>query len=162
MKTLVILASVLLALAVLGIVFAAESNVPAQVSVNGFTSVTITPCVATLNFGSGNPGANDLPVTCQNATAGAVAVKNDPVSNGNIIVSAKGTNFTSSGNSIDVSRIEFDEANAKSSPINLTTSYQQSSTGVVPGQTVGIWYWLDIPSGQASGSYAGTLSVQGV
>lgn len=157
--TLLVIASVLV-LGVIGVVFAAQSDVPAQVVVNAFTSVTITPCASPLSFGSGNPGTNDLAVACQNG-GGAVTVTNNPVSNGNINVDTKGTNFTSSGNNITVNKIEFDESNAKPSPTALSEAFQASSAAVTPGSSVGIWYWLDIPSGQAAGTYSGTLSVKG-
>jgi len=162
MKTaLVILASVLLVLGIVGVGFAAELNQQATVTVNSYASVTISACADPLSFGSGDPGATDLAVSCQTATTPAISVTNDPVSNQDITVETKGTDFTYDTYTIAVSNIEFDKSNAKSSPTVLSTTYQTSSTGVSPGTTVGIWYWLDIPNGQAAGDYSGTLSVRG-
>jgi hypothetical protein len=161
MKTnLAVLVGILL-VGIAGLAFAAEQSVPAQVTVNSHASVTITPCASTLNFGSGDPGDTDLPVDCQNATDGAITVTNDDVSNQNINVETKGTDFASGENSIAVSNLEFDEDNNKSSPTTLSTAYQTSSSNIASGSSAKIWYWLDIPAGQTAGTYSGTISVRG-
>lgn len=159
----VLVASIIGLLVMTGIyfAFAAESNVPASVTVNSYASVTITPCAGTLSFGSGNPGDNDLAVTCQGAGAPAANVSNDVVSNTNINVETKGTDFTYLTNTIAVNKLEFDESNAKPSATILSAAYQPSTSGVTPGTSAGIWYWIDIPSTQAAGTYSGTISVKG-
>jgi hypothetical protein len=166
--SLVILAGVLLAFAVLGVVHAdaATSNVQSSVTVNGYVSVTITVnplCSGTMNFTSGNPGDVNKPVTCQNVTAGAVSVRNDPISNGNIAVDTTGLNFTSGGNKIAITNVAFDRDNTAANKTAMAESpvYKTVYTGVTPGQSKDVWYWMNIPSGQASGSYTTTITVRG-
>ncbi len=160
MKFWIILASVFLVLGIVGVGFAAEQSFTAEVTVNEYTSVTITPCSSTLDFGDVNPGTTDQPVSCQNDTSPAINVSVDPVGNKNINVETAGTDFTSGTDIIPVSNIEFDESNSKTSPQTLDTTYKTSTSGVSPGGEAGIWYWMDIDTNQPAGSYTGTIKVK--
>ena len=137
-----------------------EQTATASVTVNTFISITISTCGAGIGFGSKDPGTTDNPVTCQGAGTAAATVTNDAISNVNVDVQVKGTDF--SGGPIPVSNVEFDEANTKASPTTLTTSYQTSTSGVVPGGSAGVWYWLDIPGGTPAGTHTSTFSFQGI
>jgi len=159
-KTLAIMA--ILVLVLVGAAFGVEQTVSASVTVTQYVSVTIAPCAGTLSFGgSVNPGTNDNPVACQGAGTAAINITNNAVSNKVIDVSTKGTNFNGTGGTIAIGQAEFDESNAKPSATTLTTAYLTSSTSVAVGSSAGIWYWLDIPSAQAAGTYTSTFSVKG-
>ncbi len=168
MKTyLAILVGLLLVSGIAGfaIVEAVEHNVDATVTVEELISVTVTPCATTLSFGSNDPGTLDANVSCQGSGAPAIDVSVDSVGNQNVDVDTAGTDFctdypTCSGDQIGVGNIEFDKDNAKSNPTVLSLSYQSSTAGVAPGSSAGVWYWMDIGSTQAPGSYSGTLKVQ--
>ena len=159
MKFWIILASVFLVLGIVGVGFAAEQSFTAEVTVNEYTSVTITAC-GDLNFGAGTPGEN-LAISCQNDTSGAITITNNNVSNKNINISTNGTDFTSGSYKILVSNVTFYTSNSNTTATALTGSYQQVYNNVAPNSTVGIWYWMDIPDGQEAGTYSGTISVRG-
>lgn len=156
------LLTILTMLMLLSIVVSAEEQiVDSTLGVNSFVSVTITPCADPLDFGSGNPN-EELAISCQGVGVPAVNISNDLVSNANINVSTLGNNFVDGGNSIAIGNFEFDENNTQGSTTALTTSYQQSSVGVAPDTSVGIWYWGTIPAGQNAGSYVGNFTIEGI
>jgi len=159
MKFWIILASVFLVLGIVGVGFAAEQSFTAEVTVNEYTSVTITAC-GDLNFGAGTPGET-LAISCQNDTSGAITITNNNVSNKNINISTNGTDFTSGSDKILVSNITFSTSNSNTTAIALIGSYQQVYSNVAPGGSVGIWYWITIPESQPAGTYNGTISVKG-
>lgn len=159
MKRLLVLALAMALVMVGSVMPVTEQTTSASVTVNTLISITISTCGA-VDFGSKDPGTTDNPISCQGAGIAAVNVTNDAVSNVNVDVQVKGTDF--SGGPIAVSNVEFDEDNTKTTPTTLSTIYQTSTSGVVPGSNAGVWYWLDIPGGTTAGTYSSTFSFQGI
>lgn len=152
---------VILILLSLGIAIAAEKTSTAQVVVNEFVDISISICGAQLNFGSGNPGANDLPITCQNVGVPAVTITNTNMSSVALNMSVKGADFTGPA-AYAVTESDWDDDNTHASPTTLTTNYVVSATNVAVDATKNLWYWIDIPSSQLAGTYTSTFYFQGL
>jgi len=160
-KELGFLVCLLMLMGISGFVMAAEQDVPAQVEVSEFISVTLTPCHNPLDFGSGNPGDENLEPACQNNFTSAISVTNDPLSNKDVDVETKGSDFQNAfSNILGVEEIGFEDTWNPFGTTVLSTAYQTVTTGISPSSSSGVWYFMDIPSGQESGSYTGTLSVR--
>lgn len=174
-KILVSLVSVLLILGIVSVAIAAtfqESAVTASASVNQFVSITLTDAgVAGVNFGSLDPGTSDTPDAAQTSVIPAIKVTNDVVSNVNIKVNAKGTDFSDGGvNSFGAGQATYDDDNIPSQGVEtgkaetaLANAYPGVDyyTGIAPGSNAGFWFFLDIPSSQAAASYTSTLTFKG-
>lgn len=153
---------------VLSFAIAAEQDIPTQVTVSEFLSVTITPCSDPLTFGNGAPGDDDLAITCQDSSNPAVVVANDPISNVNMIAFTKGTDFTDGSVTFTPDSIRFSNMSNSLIPgADLDYSWKGINTelyggSVAPGSSIGVWYWLSVDAGQEAGTYTGTISVTGV
>jgi len=138
-----------------------EDSATATVTVNTFISITIGTCTGGLVFGAGeDPGAVDVAIACQDVSTAAATVTNDAISNVNVDVQVKGSDF--SGGPIAVSNVEYDEANDQASKTTLTTTYVTTTAGVTPSSTASVWYWLDIPGNTAAGTHTSTFSFQAI
>ena len=174
MKKFLLFGIVLLVLA--GMVYSVEQFTLASVDVNTFVSITLSDPVgsAEVDFSALNPGVNNNPDLEQTGVAGAIKVTNDAVSNTNIKVDVKGTNFNSvsTGASIAVGQVTYDDDNTPSQGVEtakaettLATTYPGVAyyTGVTPSSAVDFWFFLDVPSGQtAATDYSSTFTFQGI
>ena len=160
--TLVILASVLLALTIIGVGFAApvgNTDVGASVTVNGYKDVTVTPCASPLSFGSLNPGTNDNPVIpgCVN---GDVRVTNNPASNGAVAVTIKGTDFTGvPSGTIVIGQVGWDKDNTPLTTTAMTTIAASVESALASGISADMYFFLDVPSAQIAAAYSSTFTV---
>lgn len=151
----------------------AVDTTTASVNVNQFVSITLTdPNSDGVNFGSTNPGINDIRDTGQTNATAAIRVTNDAVSNVDINVNVKGIDFvgTPSG-TILVGSVTYDDDNGPSevgetSPkaeTVLATTYPGTDyyTSISPGSNADFWFFLDVPSSQAAASYTSTFTFKG-
>lgn len=159
-KETMLVLGMLVTMSLVGLAIAAEQSASAQVQVSEYVSVTITPCSTTLSFGTGNPGDTNLPLSCQSNNTAGFTVTNEAVSNKAVSVKTKADNLGANSTSISVSNMKFDESNARSSPTTMSSSYQTSTASLSTNSTAGVWYWLDIPSGASSGTYAASIYVK--
>lgn len=173
MKKFLVLGIVILVL--VGLVYSVEQSATASVDVNELISITLSdPAGAVeVDFGAKNPGTNNNPDLEQTVSAGAIKVANDAVSNVDINVSVKGTDFASAstGASILSSKVTYDDDSAASQGVEtgktettLLNVYSASPyyTNVVPSSAVDFWFFLDVPSGQkAAADYISTFTFKG-
>ena len=163
---------------VVGIVMAvtAEQGVGASVTVNEFVSITLTDAGSPgVNFGSSDPGVNNNPDAAQDTAqvTPAIGVTNDAISNVNVNIDVKGTVFNGSpSGTMAVSQATYDDDGTADEnpevigPLDetvLATTYPGTPyySAVTPGDSVGFWFFLDIPTGQAAASdYQGTFTFQ--
>ena len=169
----------LFSLVLVGLVMAVAVETPAtaKVTVNTFLSVTVTDTESNgIVFGSLNPNTFNNPDLAQDTaqTTPAVTVANDAVSNININVDVRGTDFVSTSDNtkiISVGQVTYDDDGAADEDSEvplvetvLTTNYPVTPyySAVVPGSSVGFWFFLDVPCGQAAASdYESTFSFEG-
>ena len=159
MKALVILASVLLVIAAIGVAFAAvpgNTDVGASVTVSAYKDVTVTACDP-LAFGTLNPGTNDNPVNCANPED--VKVTNNAISNGNVDVKIKGTDFSDGSHTIAITNAGWDSDNTATTTTAMSTTLGAVGSALTPGQSVSMYFFLDVPSAQTAGAYTSTFTV---
>ncbi len=143
-----------------------EDSASASVTVNQFVSITLTDYgTSGLDFQSLNPGTNDNPEKDQNADSGAVGVANDAISNVTVNLYVKGDNFctdypTCAGDTIAVTYVEYNAASTTPGT-GLTASYVDTTVDLAPSASQDLWYWIDVPSGQAAGSYSSSFAFKG-
>ncbi len=144
-----------------------EDVATATVTVNSFVDITIADNgAAGLSFGSLDPGTNNNPEAAQNGV-GAVNFTVQSTTNKNPVnVKLNATNFTSGATTFN-GNVTADDDNAidnatetGAAQLQLTTTLQTFKT-LSPGASTGIWYWIDIPSGQAALSYTSTFGFRG-
>ena len=152
-----------------------EESIPASVTINELIDVTVSDKgAAGFSFGELNPGmTNNKEAAQTNGAASvlpAVQVTNEPTSNSNAEISLKGSDFTG-GSSIGIGNVSYDDDGAVDEGLdsgalpqtNLRNSYPASEyVALSPGSSVNIWFWLDVPIDQPSGSYSSTFTFQGV
>lgn len=147
----------------------------ASVGVNEFISITLSDPAGDVEvaFGDLNPDDADKPDLEQSTgtTTPAITVTNDAVSNVDIEVDVKGTDFGGPGaNTIAVSAVTYDDDGDPSQTTEtgqaetaMATGYPSPSyyTGVMPGSSVGFWFFIDVPSAQWAGDYTSTFTFRG-
>ena len=137
----------------------------ADVSVNTVISITLTPCPAggSLGFGSLNPGTVNKSATCQNSTVPAVNVTVDDVTNIDVNISVKGTNYlhTDTINFLDVRNTPFNATSFTTGPYQLKTGDQNvtkvaADTGA---DSINFWFWISTPNAfLKAGTYTSTYT----
>lgn len=151
-----------------------ESSAPASVTVNEFVDITLTDAgAAGFAFGSLDPGILNKNETAQSdgANSPAATVTREITSNVNVLVRLQGADFTSGGNTLAVTNVSYDDDGAVDQGIdsgiyaqtNLTITYPVGAWATLTSGSpnVNVWFWLDVPSGQAAGSYSSTFSFKG-
>ena len=164
----------IMSLVLMSFAFAAvdEEGVGASVTVNEFVSITLTdPGVPGVKFGSGDPGNSDIPDVAKGAGTPAIRVTNDVISNVDVKVNVKGTNFTDgNSNNFAAGQATYDDDELASEggetgkpETTLANDYPVSDyyTGIAPGSDADFWFFLDIPTSQAAATYTSTLTFQG-
>ena len=147
-----------------------EASASASVTVNEFVDITITDRgAAGINFGGLDPGTNNNPEAAQTVFLGAINFTVQSTTNKNPVnVKLSGTDFSAVGNpNITISNVAADDDSTvdggdgvNAAQISLSTAFQTLKT-LSPASSQEIWYWLDVPSGQAAATYASTFSFRG-
>lgn len=149
-----------------------EESVGASLAVPPMVSITITDAgTSGVNFGSIDPGTTDVGDADQGASTPAIIVTNDAVSNFNIKVNVKGTDFsgTPSG-TLTVDHVTYDDDNTPSevsetgkAETALDTTYPVTDyyTGITPGSDADFWFFIDVPSDQYAADYSSTFTFYG-
>ena len=158
----------------LGVVMATvdTQTASATVTVNELVSITLTDAGGGgVIFGSSDPGINDIGDADQTSVIPAIRVTNDAVSNVNVNVDVKGTDFTGTpSGSMVAGQATYDDENLPSegsetgkAETTLANAYPGTPyySSIAPGNDADFWFFLDIPSGQAAASYSSTLTFQG-
>jgi len=148
-----------------------EASAGASVTVNTFVSITLTDAGSPgVNFISSNPGDNDVNDTAQTNAVPAIRVTNDAISNVNVKVDVKGTDFADNGNNFVAGQATYDDDGAATEVSEtgkvetaLANTYPGTGyyTAITPTSSADFWFFLDIPSGQAAGTYSNTLTFRG-
>ena len=134
-----------------------------SVTVNTFVETSITNSSAT--FGSLDPGTTD-----NNATTNPTQITNTANSNTAVDIYLQATNLTDNGNQIAVSNLVVrqetggDSATFVASPsfINGTIANTGYFENVAVSSTTNFLFALSVPSGQASGTYTGNVTLKSV
>jgi len=155
-----VLIALALSLCLIGVVAAPaaalEQPIGATVSVNAFSSFTITDNgTEGLSFTASNPGA----VNIAEANSPSITVSAAPENNQTGTVSIKGVDFASGGNTIPIGNAKWDKDSDVAGATAMTTSYVVVGT-LTAGTSLSIYHWLSIPNGQASGAYTSTFTYQ--
>ena len=84
------------------------------------------------------------------------------ISTANIDLYLKGDDFSGAG-IIAVGNTTYAKDNSKTEETILTSSYPGTAyfTGVIPGSSEDLWYWVDLPSGQTGGVYNSIFYFEG-
>jgi len=157
--TLIILVSVFLLLGIVAVYALGNTDVTASVTVNPWKDVSVAPCASPISFGSLNPGTDNNPVTpgCAN---GDIRVTSNPASNGNIAVTITGTDFTGTpSGTIAVGQVGWDKDNTDTTTTALTTSPVSVESALTAGNSVDMYFFLDVPTAQTAASYSSTFTV---
>lgn len=94
-----------------------------------------------------------------------------PTSNVNIAIRLKGTDFTGTGGTIAITNVDYDDDGGESdgdsgnlAQTGMEIAYPGSlyATLTSGSPTLDVWFWLNVPGGQAAGTYASTFSFQGI
>jgi len=156
-------------------VIPAEESISASVNVNEFLDTTVTDKGSTgFSFGNLDPGTTNNKETAQTdgsgSTSPAVEVTNEATSNVDANMSFKGTNFVGAG-TIPINNAKYDDDGAVDEPSDsgaqnqtrLATDYPGNAYATLsPGNSIDIWFWLDVPTSQAAGSYSSTFTFQSI
>jgi len=151
------------------------TSASASVTVNTFVDITLTDAgAAGFAFGSNDPGTSNNKEVDQtegvSSILPAATVTRETTSNVGVKVRLKGTDFTGGAGTIAISNAKYDDdgAHTEAPETNLpvttmTTAYPgtEYTTLTAVSPSVKIWFWLDIPTGQAAGSYSSTFSFEG-
>ena len=145
-------------------------------AVQTYISCTWSDSSLNVSFGSSlNPNTNDINASLNYVVAAAnitwYNVTVDTLSNvvGNITV--QGADFISGANRLGITNITWASNTTNSSGVNmqassstvLTTSYDIANVVALNepiGSTAWFRFWLDVPSGQLSGTYNGNYTMQ--
>lgn len=175
-KVLVFIVSLLILTSVVGVVMAEsdEANTGATVIVNEFVSITLSDPTGDIevDFDALDPGTDDNPDLEQSTgqTTAAITVTNDVVSNVDVNVDVKGTVFSDGTNTIAVSQVTYDDdgdasqgTETGSAETPLATDYPETPyySNVAPENSVGFWFFLNVPTSQTAGTYTSTFYFEG-
>lgn len=152
-----------------------EASASASVTVNTFVDITLTDAAPSgFSFGSLDPGTTNNKEAAQtdgvSSTLPAATVTRETTSNVDVKVRSKGTNFVVGANTLAVSNVKYDDDGAHtegaetSLPVtNMATTYPVAAyaTLTAGSPSVKIWFWLNVPTGQAAGAYTSTFSFEG-
>jgi hypothetical protein len=155
MKKLIISITLALLLIAIAAVPAMADDITASVTVTSYASVTITDNgAAGLSFGSLTPGTDkQAEAAAPSVTVTAAEENNTPV---NIKIS--GTDFTDGGtNSFGIDNALWnDESNDATATAMSTTAATVATLNA--NESVNIYHWLSIPTGQAAATYNSTFT----
>jgi len=169
-----IMSLVLMSFSVYGALFE-EASASASVTVNSFVDISLTDAgAAGFAFGSDDPGTSNNKEAAQTdgvaSVLSAATVTREATSNVDVFIRLKGEDFTTGGDTIAVSNVKYDddgehtEGSETNLPVtDMTTTYPGSAYTTLTSASpdLKVWFWLDIPSGQAAGSYTSTFSFDG-
>ncbi len=145
-----------------------EATATASVTVNTFIDITITDRgAAGINFGSLDPATNNNPEAAQTGLLGAVNFSVESTTNKNPTnVKLNASSFSGGAGSFDGNVTADDDATPDqgvetgAAQLQLTTT-MQTLKSLAPGASTEIWYWMDVPVSQATGSYTATFGFRG-
>ena len=150
-----------------------ETSGAASVTVNEFVDITLTDTAGGgFSFGGLDPGTINKNESDQvdglASTTGAATVTRQTTSNVDVKVRLKGTNFIVGSNTLPITYVTYDDDGEvdvfpDTTQANLTTAYPGAAYATLTGASpdLKIWFWLDVPTGQAAGSYSSTFSFEG-
>jgi len=146
----------------------AENPTPAtaSVTVNEFINFTVTDIGAPgINFGALTGGMTEQPEKDQQQNGGAVKLQVGSETNVvcNVQMKGEGDFRNSTGQTIPLGNVKWEKTNSPSTAYSMTTSYATvftSSVGAVRAENV--YYWINVPSRQAAGTYTTTFWYQAV
>lgn len=143
----------LMLLAVFAIPVAAD-DIPASVTVNSFSSVTITDNGDSgLLFGSQNPGTVKTP----EAGSPSITITAASENNQTVTIVVSGVNFADGGNSIPIANAFWNASDNSGTATAMSTTPTTVGT-LDAGQSLNIYHWLTIPASQAAGDYTSTFT----
>jgi len=150
-----------------------EASAGASVTVTTFIDMTLTDTgTAGFDFDSLDPGTSNKNESDQvdgsSSTTPAATVTREATSNVDVLVRLKGDDFSGAG-AIPIGNVAYnDDGVVDGAAVNLpqtdlTTTYPGSAYATLTSgnSTLDIWFWLDIPPGQAAGAYTSTFSFEG-
>ncbi len=132
-----------------------EQPVTASVTVTEFIDVTVTDHGDTgLHFGSLAPGASKQ----AEAAAPSITVSLAAGGNTDVTVSLKGLDFSDGVSaSFPVDNAFWNDADDAGLATPMSTAYAAVGT-LTPANSLSIYHWLSIPSGQDAASYTSTFT----
>jgi len=165
-----------------GMAVSEEASAGASVTVNTFVDITLTDAgTGGFAFGNLNPDTQNNKEADQTDGAASIlsaaTVTRQATSNVDVLVRLKGSTFVNNGDTLPITNVDYDDDGevdvTGAGEIGLTQETLQTTYPSTAGTdnpwatltgastTVKIWFWLDVPSGQAAGSYTSTFSFEG-
>jgi len=151
-----------------------EASAGATVTVNEFVDISIVDTgTAGFSFGSQDPGTTNNKEVDQIdgsiSTTPAVKVKRETTSNVDVKVRLKGNDFNGGPGTIAVTKVAYNDDGVVDGSLvglaqkDLATTYPGTAyTTLATGNPeLKVWFWLDVPTSQAAGSYTSTFFFEG-
>jgi hypothetical protein len=161
-RIIVSLAIALLLIATLALPVAAadEGSVDAFVTVTSYISITITDAgTAGIHFGSLAPGTSDNPDTDAYDIMPSANITVDSGSTVSVDLQIRGNDFNASTFPVSNAKYSNTYSGAKTA---MSTSYADFALDVAPGESAGVWHWLDVPASGVVGDYDSIFSYKAV
>ncbi len=118
--------------------------------------ISITLFGYPIDFTSQNPNTQDNP-----GLGNPYTIRVDPETTVNVDIYQKGNDF-SGGSVLGINNMSWFNANNSASSYQMLKNYQNNVSNIAPGTNVSLYYWLDIPMGQAGGDYNTTINIKAV
>jgi len=158
-----------------------EASGAASVTVNEFVDITLTDTAGGgFIFGGKDPGTTNNKEAAQTdgntSTTGAATITRETTSNVNVLIRLKGDDFTVGGDTLAVTNVDYDDDGGVDQGVDSGTYTQETLSTTYPSDTgtndpwatltsgspdVKVWFWLDIPTSQAAGSYTSNFFFEG-
>jgi len=175
-----IMSLVLMSFAVFGAT-SEEASASASVTVNTFVDITLTDTAGGgFIFGSLDPGTTNNKEAAQTdgntSTTGAATITRETTSNVDVLIRLKGDDFTVGSDTLAVTNVDYDDDGGVDQGVDSGTYTQETLSTTYPSgagtndpwatltsgsPTVKVWFWLDVPTAQAAGSYSSTFAFEG-
>jgi len=171
--------SVMLIMLVLGAYMVSEINVlalseqtmPSNVTVSAYVAIALSTNWTSIQFGDVDPATSDNNAS-HNYDGGSdnttywVTVSSDSNQNADLCIKDNWALNTTGGDVIGNNNYTYDNRTTDTGPVlpgtEIDTNYAWAGPNIVPGSKHYFRFWLDIPAGQAPGTYNNTVYVKGV
>lgn len=157
-----------------------EASAGATVTINTFVDITLTD-TGTAGFAFGSLDPSDINKKEADQVDGAsvtpaATITRETTSNVDVKIRLKGDDFTVGTDNLAVTNVDYDNDGLEGEGTDTGPYTQETMQTTYPtgggfddpwatltsaDPTVKIWFWLDVPGGQAAGSYTSSFSFEG-
>ncbi len=143
---------------------------PSNVTVSAYVSISLSTNMSSIEFGNVNPNTNDNPADHNSDGAGGgtsywVTIGADSNVNADLCIRDNWALNTSGGDVIGNGNYTWDNDTVSTNPAlpgtAMSTTLTSAGNNIAPGSQHYYRFWLDIPSGQAAGTYNNSVIIEG-